>query len=1199
MLNLHYMKKFIHVLSIGMLFTGCALIKNNKTTFKEEEQTGLKQALEQDFEATKDRSLGIVPTERLWQAKKYKDELVTKKTRAALTNVNWVELGPNNQAGRTRTVKIDLSDPTGNTAWVGSVGGGLWKTTNMLSTSPSWSTNTGLLSNISIADITQNPNNLLELYFGTGEAISSTSSVRGNGVFKSIDGGITWNQLPSTNNNSFRNSTRLIMTNNGNLLVGTSFDGVQLSTDGGATFTKVLGTGLSITGANSNFCYDVELSASGEIYANINGSIHKSIDDGLSFGPALTLPIVAERMEIACAPSNENVLYIVAEKASKVEGILKSTDAGTSWTIKTEPADSDPGIPATDFSRGQAWYDLSIAVHPKDENLLFVGGVDLFRSKDGGNNWQQISHWYGGFSFQYVHADQHSIIFNPFNDNIAYVTHDGGVDELSNADGATPVFNYLGENYNTLQFYACAMHPTNTYYLAGSQDNGTIRLTSNLLGSGKQATGGDGAFCHIDQDEPDYQFTSYVYNNYRRSTDGGLTYSQINYNDAGQFINPTDYDNTNNIMYCTSNANKYLVWTDPQTGNNFIENTISNFNGSRANAITVSPNVSNRVYFGTENGYVVRVDNANSATPTNQIIGTNTTLQNAEVSCIIVEEGNEAHILVTYSNYGATHIYETINGGGTWTNVQGNFPDIPVRWALFNPNNTDQAIIATELGVWSTDNLDGAATIWGPNNSSLANVRTDMLQIRSSDKMVIAATHGRGLFRSDIFADPKAGFEQSSTVGYIGEPINFTNTSIKSSVNNWDFGDGTTSTAISPAKAFANPGVYSVSLEINNGIDKVIKNNLITILPNYSAPYTKAQGGDFETNTTDFKADNILGTPWELGKSTIVGKSNTTSGNNAYVTGLTAPLYAENTTAYLYTPQVQLAGSGTYTISFQAKYNLEPQYDGFLLEYTLDSGKTWQALGNVPQTNWYDYSNNPRVSLVFPLAQAFFNSNQNNFAKKQFDLTALAGNMVGFRFVFNTDEFSETAGIAIDDFEVLGPWGGPLNLELVNFIATNKGEEVALIWQIHNDLIGNDYELEKSTDAINFNVINKQYSSTNVYSNYNYTDKNAWATAQEDMWYRLKINKPNGSIYSQIQKVSKANINASVEITPNPFTDKIVVNATSKISQISLCQIDGKKINNIEVINNVISVPKELPSGIYILKLKVAGKFLERKVEKR
>ncbi len=173
---------------------------------------------------------------------------------------------------------------------------------------------------------------------------------------------------------------------------------------------------------------------------------------------------------------------------------------------------------------------------------------------------------------------------------------------------------------------------------------------------------------------------------------------------------------------------------------------------------------SNRVYFGLSNGSVVRVDNANTGT---SLTGTVIRTGAGSVSCIAIDPANEDHMLVTYSSYSVTSIYESLNAtqaSPTWTAVEGNLPDMPVRWAMFDPRNSDWALIATDLGVWSTDNLNGASTDWAPTNTSLANVRVDMLQYRSSDRTIAAATHGRGLFTAivPISTTPDISFAAAS-----------------------------------------------------------------------------------------------------------------------------------------------------------------------------------------------------------------------------------------------------------------------------------------------------------------------------------------------------------------------------------------------------------------------------------------------------
>jgi hypothetical protein len=192
--------------------------------------------------------------------------------------------------------------------------------------------------------------------------------------------------------------------------------------------------------------------------------------------------------------------------------------------------------------------------------------------------------------------------------------------------------------------------------------------------------------------------------------------------------------------------------------------TVTNFSSGRVRHVAVSPTTLNRVYFGLNNGSVVRVDNANTGT---SLTGTVIRTGSGNVSCVAIDAANEDHLLVTYSNFGVTSIYESLNAtqaSPTWTSVEGNLPDMPVRWAMFDPRNSDWALIATDLGVWSTDDLNGASTDWDPTNTSLANVRVDMLQYRGSDRTIAAATHGRGLFTAvvPISTTPDISFAAAS-----------------------------------------------------------------------------------------------------------------------------------------------------------------------------------------------------------------------------------------------------------------------------------------------------------------------------------------------------------------------------------------------------------------------------------------------------
>jgi hypothetical protein len=331
-------------------------------------------------------------------------------------------------------------------------------------------------------------------------------------------------------------------------------------------------------------------------------------------------------------------------------------------------------------------------------------------------------------------------------------------------------FLFRNTSYNVTQFYGLALHPTNAnYFLAGAQDNGSQKFTTSGINSTSDASGGDGAFCHIDQDNGNIQITSYVYNNYFVSTNGGASFTTRSKNNSGRFINPTDYDNIANVLYAGYTTNNYFRWTDPATNGASSAVSCAAFNSAFVTHVAVSPLTSNRVYFGLNNGSIVMVNSANTGTTV-----TGTVIRSAQgaisVSCIAIDPSDENHMLVTYSNYGITSIYETLDAMAatpTWTAVEGDLPDMPVRWVLFDPRNTDWAIIATELGVWSTDNLNGGSTKWNPTNNGLANIRVDMLKYRSMDRTIGAATHGRGLFTTTVptSTTPTIHFSQQAVSG--------------------------------------------------------------------------------------------------------------------------------------------------------------------------------------------------------------------------------------------------------------------------------------------------------------------------------------------------------------------------------------------------------------------------------------------------
>ncbi|GAC1599304.1 MAG: hypothetical protein NVS3B25_26100 [Hymenobacter sp.] len=750
-------------------------------------------ALEQDLARTRDPATGTVPRERLLAAARYNQAKLAGQAQhrtaaGVLASAAWTERGPSNVGGRILALLVDGTDATGNTLWAGSAGGGLWKGTNATTSTVQWQNINSFLTNLAVTTVAATPGISPQvLYCGTGEGYFNVDAIRGAGIWKSSDGGATWAQLAATNNANFYYVQKIVVHPVTKDIYAATRAGLWRSQDAGTSWSLVLGLGSTPASA-TNRVADLEIGADNTLYAAFGifatDGIYRSTTGNAgswtnlntlagSGLPAPTASPAYQRIELACAPSDPNRLYALfqASGTNALLDIYRSMDRGTTWAAMARPGAS-PSNRTFDFTNGQAWYNLVAAVSPADPNALYVGGLDLWFTSDGGNTtptsivWDHESAWnLAPTSPYFVHADQHAIAFVPTATapaNLAYFGSDGGVSFSANAsisNSSSPTFASKNNGLNVTQFYALALHPTSyNYFLAGAQDNGTQQFAAGAISATTEVTGGDGGFCAIDQSAPATQFSSYVYNQYFRSTDGGSSFTQFFLSGTtGSFINPMDYDSRAKVLYAGNSADTYLAWTNASTASSAAAaTTITPSLGTGAGTVThvtVSPLTANRLYVGTDAGVVLRVDNANTVTPA--ITTLRTSASRISVSCVAIDPANEQHLLVTYSNYGVVSVYETTNAAAavpTWTSVEGALPDMPVRWALFDPRSPARALLATEMGVYATDQLNGVGTVWSPASSGLANTRVDMLRYRPGDKLVAAATHGRGLFTSAVFS---------------------------------------------------------------------------------------------------------------------------------------------------------------------------------------------------------------------------------------------------------------------------------------------------------------------------------------------------------------------------------------------------------------------------------------------------------------
>ena len=687
---------------------------------------------QQEFQMTRDPKTNTVPRERLLKAHQ-----VAEKKRSQMAEkedaipVYWQERGPNNVGGRTRGLIFDLNDPARRTVWAAGVAGGLWRTTNIDATVPTWTNSDDFFDNLAITTIAQNPANPNILYFGTGETgFNNADAVSGLGIWRSMDGGANWARLPATA--TFTVINKIVVDAAGQVYAATN-NGIRRSTDNGLTWP-------ALAGAPGGAVQDLEIAADGDLFAGVNSSGVFRSQAGVWAEVTAGLPATGfGRIELACAPGDANTVYAMLENpsgpanTSPCLGIFQSTDGGTNWNPQTVPA---LGV--------FCWYAEIMAVDPNDANRIWAGNQGLFVSGDGGATWTGIAN---------VHADHHAIAYRPGNSNEMIFGNDGGVYRCTNGAAAVPTLTPKNNSYNVTQFYANCLHPTSgsNYMLGGTQDNGTQRFNLPGLASTDEPTGADGAFCFIDQDNPNIQITGSQNGWFNLSTNGGANFNGVIFGKAAAlFITPAKLDDAANVFYFSDARDTLGRMSDVGGANTITYQRIPELNGRRISAFATSQTTANRMFIASESGRLLRVDNAH----TNG--GVTTTNLNAPttsyISSIVVARGDDNRIIITTSSFGVTSIWETTNGGTNWTNIEGDLPDMPVRWAMFHPFDADKMLLATELGVWSTDDLDGTATQWWPtSNYGLANVRVDMLQYRRSDHLVAAGTHGRGMYTTDYF----------------------------------------------------------------------------------------------------------------------------------------------------------------------------------------------------------------------------------------------------------------------------------------------------------------------------------------------------------------------------------------------------------------------------------------------------------------
>jgi photosystem II stability/assembly factor-like uncharacterized protein len=692
------------------------------------------------------------------------EQALAKLAEADDSMAPWEPVGPTNIGGRIADVAAHPTNPL--ICYAGAAQGGVFKTTDA---GFNWTPLMDQASAMSIGSVALDPNDPEIVYVGTGEPNGGGGSVTygGDGIYKSTNGGATWDNIGLEATRYIgrvkvdpSNSNRVFVAALGSLFSSGPDRGIYRSTDAGSTWEHVLastdstgGIDLAIHPTDSNRIYacmwerirrphylNYGGASSGIFRSTDGGDSWHELTNGLPTGPDVG------RIGISLCTSQPDIIYAIYADANPgyFMGVYKTTDGGDTWTQTNDGALSN-------VFASYGWWFGNIRVDPINPDRVFVLGLEFYRSTTGGASWQYAS---GS-----MHVDHHGLDFTS-DPNMIYEGNDGGM--YLSTNGGT-VWTHL-PNLPATQFYTVEVdhqHPERRY--GGTQDNGTNRTLTGGLADWHNILWGDGFYCQVDYTNNQYVYAEWQYGNLSRSTNGGSSFvsatsglsSRRNWS-MPVMIDPNDptvlYTGTERVYRSTNRAQSWSSisgdLTDGPGSGNVTFGTITTVAVAESDPLVI--------WAGTDDANVWCTFDGGS-----NWWRTDATLPNRWVTRVAIDPTDATISYVTLSGFRwddpVPHVFRSTNFGATWTDISLDLPEMPVNDIVIDPENTARLIVATDLGVYVSEDTGGS---WSALGFGLPNTVVNDLELHDPTRTLIAATFGRSMWTYDL--DASTGIETTA-----------------------------------------------------------------------------------------------------------------------------------------------------------------------------------------------------------------------------------------------------------------------------------------------------------------------------------------------------------------------------------------------------------------------------------------------------